>query len=354
MELIVLDSDFAPLQFLKYIELQWNRKFYDVGDFSVQILASEYDPKAKFVQLSGRPELGLIQKVEYSESISGEYVQLSGFFSEKILNEKIIFPTFTAENQSISNIWSDVWEKYILDTDLAYEYHMFTKNSNESVYQTKLSKMATGDSVGEMLSETFKPSKIAIAATYNVLTDSLFFELKKGRDLTQDNTEGNNFVVFSEYFGNLQSATYIEDNSNYKNYAIVQGEGEGADRTTVVVDLSNGSLKREIYVDARDLRKEDNFSNEDYELLLRQRGIEKLSEYVNITNLETGTVANASFEYLKDYDLGDTIDVAVNQIEKSFKAQIIEISEVIGGNSHNITLTFGDEIPTIWKKARIR
>lgn len=353
MDLLALDANFAPLNYFKFIELQWNRKFYEPGDFSVQILYEEYDPSAKFVQLIGRPELGLIQKVEYSESSDGIYVQLSGFFAEKLPDEKITFPTFSAENQTIESFFSSVWNQYINNSDLAIEYHM-RKLEPESLNAARISKMSTGDSITTMLCEALKPSEIGLTASLDNLNVSLNFSIKKGKNLTQDNTEGNNFVVFSEFFGNLQGATYIEDNSGYKNYAVVQGEGEGTERRTVYVDLSNGQTKRQLYVDARDLRQEEGISIADYEAQLRQRGIEKLSETVDITNLETNIVSNAGFDYMIDYDLGDMVDIEVSMLGKSCQAQIIEASEVISGMKHDVTLTFGDEVPTIWKKARIR
>lgn len=353
MELLALDYNFAPLMFFKYIELQWNRKFYEIGDFSVMIAANEYNPAAKFVWLKGRPEIGLIQKVEYSESNEGSFVQLSGFFGEKLLDEKIVFPTYSGQNQLIENLFSSVWNQYIQGTDLQSEYHL-ERLANSLSSTDRISKTATGDSVASMLIEALKPLQIALQASFDNINEKIVFSLKAGNDLTQDNTQGNNFVVFSEYFGNLQGATYIEDNSNYKNYAVVQGEGEGSARATVYVDLSNGATKRVLYVDARDLRQEEGITSAQYQAQLRQRGLEKLSETVDITNLETDIIANAGFTYVVDYDLGDKVDISVNQIEKSYKSQIIEASEVINGSGHEVTLTFGDHVPTVWQKARIR
>lgn len=354
MELIALDSNFTPLVYLNYIELQWNRKFYEVGDFSVQITADQYDSNAKYIMLKDRPELGIIQKVEYSEKNSGLFVQMSGFFAEKLLDEKIAYPAYSKANQTVENFFSGVWSKYINSTDLQSEYHLDIKKNLYPEITDRISKQTTGNPITELLMVTLQPFNISLKASLDYDENKIIFEIIKGRDLTQDNTEGNNFVIFSEYFGNLKEATYLEDNSNYKNYAIVQGAGEGSSRKTVIVDKSNGKTKRQLYVDARDLQKDDDMTDAEYSEQLRQRGLEKLLDTVNITNLETDIMANAGFEYIADYDLGDTVDISVNIIQKSFKAQIIEASEVISGISHNVTLTFGDKVPTIWKKARIR
>ena len=218
----------------------------------------------------------------------------------------------------------------------------------------RFGKMTTGDAVGSMLYKTFQSQKVSYEAYYDLENAEVVYSLRMGKDLTQDNTDGNNFVVFSEGFGNLAEAVVTEDSSNYKNYAIVQGEGEGASRITVTVDQTGGATKRELYVDAKNIRQEEGVTLAAYKDQLRQSGREKLEEHVNITNVETTVTPNNGFRYLDDYDLGDTVDIIVSSISRAYVAQIIEIAEVIKGTKHEINITFGDEIPSVWKKARIQ
>ena len=96
MQLLALDSGFQPVSYLPYFNLQWDREYYAVGEFSVQIAAANYDPAMAYLYTPDRPETGIIQKVELTETIKGRFVQLSGYFLEAILNDKVVYPTYYA------------------------------------------------------------------------------------------------------------------------------------------------------------------------------------------------------------------------------------------------------------------
>ena len=42
MQLLALDAGFQPVAYLPYFNLQWTREYYTVGQFSVQIAATDY------------------------------------------------------------------------------------------------------------------------------------------------------------------------------------------------------------------------------------------------------------------------------------------------------------------------
>ena len=55
--------------------------------------------------------------------------------------------------------------------------------------------------------------------------------------------------------GIFKNLVVTTDDSNYKNYAVVAGSGEGDQRQKVIVDNSGGEKLKRLYVDARDLQK---------------------------------------------------------------------------------------------------
>ena len=61
---------------------------------------------------------------------------------------------------------------------------------------------------------------------------------------------------YSTKWGNLQQAAWAFGDSDYANVAIVQGAGEGTNRATVTVGLTDltSADRRELYVDARDVQ----------------------------------------------------------------------------------------------------
>ena len=96
MNLAFMDKDFNIIKYFKYINLQWIRRYYEPGEFSVQLPASEYMADAVYLFTKDRPELGLVQKRQYADGYDGEIIQLSGYFFEYKLNDKITFPRFNA------------------------------------------------------------------------------------------------------------------------------------------------------------------------------------------------------------------------------------------------------------------
>ena len=96
MNLALMDKDFNIIKYFKYINLQWIRRYYEPGEFSVQLPASEYMADAVYLFTKDRPELGLVQKRQYADGYDGEIIQLSGYFFEYKLNDKITFPRFNA------------------------------------------------------------------------------------------------------------------------------------------------------------------------------------------------------------------------------------------------------------------
>ena len=80
MNLVFLDAEFNMIKSVDFINLQWNRRYYECGQYSVQILAEDYEDAFQYVYRDTEVELGIVQKVEYTSEERGELVQISGFF----------------------------------------------------------------------------------------------------------------------------------------------------------------------------------------------------------------------------------------------------------------------------------
>lgn len=76
---------------IPYTSLQWNRKYYEVGTFEMCVPVDVYDKSWKYIGTTERYEVGIVQKVEYSdEGVYGQKdtVVVSGFFLEEMLNSR--------------------------------------------------------------------------------------------------------------------------------------------------------------------------------------------------------------------------------------------------------------------------
>jgi hypothetical protein len=148
-----------------------------------------------------------------------------------------------------------------------------------------------------------------------------------------------------------------------KSVAYVAGEGEGAERKVIVSgdNASPGFLRRELYVDARDLQSEvpnddgttTKISDEDYRDILNDRGGEKLAECDITESFEAKmrVVGDVQYKYGIDYFKGDKVLIQDTELGIQVVATISEISENYD-DEYELMITFGYEYPTLIEKIK--
>lgn len=105
LQVMPLDESFNLVSGpLDYESLQWNRRYYEAGDFSMSVLSSDYDPSWAYIYTPFRPEMGIIQKVECADTShtpdGKDTVTVSGFFLDFIL-DKLVFLVEETEQQKV-------------------------------------------------------------------------------------------------------------------------------------------------------------------------------------------------------------------------------------------------------------
>lgn len=331
MDIYALNAELERVAVLAPINVQWNRKYYECGDFAIQLYAENYSDEFKYVYRKGK-ELGLIQKVEYSFSNNIKTVMISGFFSEKELDDSIIYPAYSGTGTPEEQMRA-IFNKY---------------NTNNSIQLGELQGL--GESVsykndgidvcemGKSMYEMLKTQQMSLKIDYDFEHNTKTLKVFKGKDRTHDQTE-NSFATFSVKFGNITKVNYVSDSSNYKNYFVATDASGGS----YTLDLSNGGDKHKMRFNSG-----SNMTNAE----LQQYTKEQAEKYANITNFEV-EVNPSFYEYGVDYDLGDICDVVINDLTISYKCCIIEIYEVYKAGEQNISLVLGDKIPTNLAKARL-
>ena len=145
-------------------------------------------------------------------------------------------------------------------------------------------------------------------------------------------------LVFSQTFGNLTVNSVLLSTENLKNHAIVLGAGEGNARVQVVVDRSNGQQKRSMIVDARDLTRGENETDDAYRARLIARGVEKLLE-------KQGTWECAFAPFAKDfgvrYDLGDILTVLLPDYGIKLQARVSRFTQKAQQNKTTTSIEVG-------------
>ena len=337
MNLVFLDSDFNMIKSVDYINLQWNRRYYECGQYSVQILAKDYEDTFQYVYRDTEVELGIVQKVEYTSEERGEFIQISGFFMESILKDYILYPTFSF-NGSVKNCISKIIDTYCADIP------NFIIDTSQAP-TTQISFQATGEEVAAQLYSILQKYEYSFSLGYNYINNEINFKVWTGLDRTSEvaPTLGHEPAIFSQNWGHFKNLVVTTDTSNYKNYAVVAGSGEGDQRQKVIVDNSGGETLKRLYVDARDLQQEEGMSQQQYWDTLSERGGEYLNKYKKILNINFDFIGD--MEYKENFDLGDKCDIILKNTDEVYQTRIIGIDEVVKENQKEVKLQFGDKIP---------
>ena len=322
MQFIALNESFELVSFLSPLLVQWNRKYYECGDFEIEIQHKQYLNEMKYVYTKDRPEIGIINKVVYDK----DKVTLKGYFLNKILDDKIVYPTYYGSGEITQTLMRMINAN---KEDIRIDSYNLLNGS-------KVDFQSTGDEVGKKLYEVLATQEMSYNLSYDYVNDLFVFSFSKG----EDKTVGDDIVVFSTKFKNLSEPILNDDDSEFKNYALVAGTGKADERIYTSIDLSNGRHKKQLFVDARDMKQEEQ-SLEQYMAELNQRGLEKLAEH-QVRHDISFKLIGKSDDYRKRYDLGDKVVIILSDINKKYEVRIIGIYEVFKDGMHTFDIEVGN------------
>jgi len=183
----------------------------------------------------------------------------------------------------------------------------------------------------------------------------MVFSPRIGKDRGYNQSE-NSPMLFSPEWKTLHTLSFTDSDLDYKNVAIVAGQGEGVDRKTTTVGEAKGVDRFEMFVDARDVENEvrpeegDPYPRPEEDIIadLKKRGEQKLEERKQVLHMEGKALPHESFVYEKDWDLGDIVTVRDLEWGVTMDARITEVNEVYeGGRPPVIEPIFGNDKPTL-------
>lgn len=183
------------------------------------------------------------------------------------------------------------------------------------------------------------------------------FEVYEGRNISV-NQDVHDPVVFSPQFGNIKDMQFVDSDLNYRNVAIVAGQGEGVDRRVIEVGQAVGLDRYETFVDARDIAEETDDEEPvqrpigDIERDLRNRGNQSLAEMSQEVYLEGQILTGGPFKYETDWNLGDIPTLQNKDWGVTLDSRITEVTEVYERDGVQLSAVFGQSRPTLISKIK--
>ena len=354
MTVIFLDPEFNPLSapIDDFRSLVWTRNYFEHDTFSL-VLSGGYfvvARHARYLWAVDTGRLGLVLGVRYSDEGGRRELVVTGKGAEALLDLRCTLHTTTLAGE-LEPALRDLLIRHALTGERALPGVVL--DAPAGVNQP-IRKQVTGKPLGEIMYETLMPFGLSYYVRFDPDEKKIFFGLWSGKDRTQSQSQ-NTFSVFSSSFGNLLTTEYVYDREGYYNFAYVAGEETGANRVIVEVDhVPEGEERREVFIDARDLRSEYTDENgekrtlsaNEYREVLRQRGIEKLAE-MNYKESVNAEVDVGVLRYGVDFDLGDICEVVNSDISLTWTARITSIDEVFESDKMRVVPRFGEKISFI-------
>lgn len=346
MDLLLLDKNFQICGIIDdFSSLVWNRKYYECGSFTLQTKLDKYNDikMAKYIYCKDFIETGVIEAINIQDS--NNIVETSGRFLESILAKRVIDVTKYFTNKTTEDIIRS------LITDLAIN------NTTRKIDKLKLgtrqglgtsrTMQMTGDNLLTKIYELCKEDELSIRVRYDFENDEIIAEVWQGLNRL-DTQNVNTWAIFSKNFENVTDSTYNTDKTKYCNFAYVEGEvqdenGEKHRVGTTVDRIKEGEERIELYVDARDLQKDEETTDAEYLEMLKERGIEKLNENNKVEEASFSIDPYSNLIYKQDFDLGDKVVYKNTELGFNIENRIVGISEAYENGNMTIDITFGDE-----------
>ena len=346
MDLYILNRDFEILGVIDdYASVIWTTRYTQAGDFEIYIPATPKNLSllrtGNYVKRWDDDMVGIIRTINITTDVeNGDYITASGPDLKSILASRIVWQQTILSGSVYQCISKLLTDNIISPTVSERKIENFSIAPNTLVETETIEKQTTGDNLLDVIVEICETFGYGFKLTLDE-RNSIVFSLYKGVDRSQ-NQGANSRIVFSKDFDNLANTTYMYDESNYYNVALVAGEGEGSERKTQAVGTASGLDRYELFVDSRNISSnEGEITEEEYNAQLSQQGLEALAEHQTTESFEGQVIEQYTYFYKQDYFLGDIV-TAENELGIMASTRITEVIESEDGTGHKIIPTFSD------------
>ncbi|MFS1511891.1 siphovirus ReqiPepy6 Gp37-like family protein [Chengkuizengella sp. SCS-71B] len=360
MELYVFNKQFEMIGIIdSFISLIWTRNYYKAGTVELHVNLPQTDDEAiRTLQLLQKGNLLVksdsSEEAAYIDSILLEDDELEkgivqGFFIDQLIGQRIVWGT-----QNKSGSVEEVMKYYVSQNCIEPEnvnrvIPNLVLSQNRSI-ETHANESVSYKNLAEFMETLANKHDVGWRILFDITNKQYIFDVFDGFNRTDEQFE-NPRAIFALEYENILNQTYSDSVRNYKNMALVAGEGEGSDRKIYSMnDDMTGFDRVEHYVDARDLQSEIDgqvLSNSEYQELLKERGLSKLAELQSIKTFEAGISLYSNLVYKQDFGLGDLVTIKNKRWGIQLNTRITSIEEVYENDVVDIRVNFGNNIPTL-------
>lgn len=320
MKLSLYDAQLNRISIIesRFISCMWSEGYNTTQPFTLELQATdEYKAKVKPDCYVGRDDRKTLMVIKTVRVKDGRIIA-SGKQANRVLDD-VAFHGIIQAGAVLDQAVYDAWE-----TSEKFENVVIAQPSLAVTYDHQISNK----------------SFLLLCETMCQATDTGFRVVRKDKTVAVEfyKPEADPNRVLSERYGSLKIDSITLSTENKKNHAIVLGEGEGENRVCVEVDLSAGKQKRSMFVDARDILREEGESDDSYNARLAARGYEMLLEQQGTWECAMNPMPQ---EFGTLYDLGDVITVLLPDYGLKLQSRLVRFTQQSQNNVIDTILEVG-------------
>ena len=322
----------------------WNVQYNGLNEFELIVAGTDENIEKLAVGRYLVRDIDVIDNNEYRnvmiittnrltfDTDTGWILTVTGNGLKALLKRRVIWTQTNLDGTVENGIRTLITENAINPSDTARMIPNMVLDSASGLTD-EFEAQCFGENLAEWIQQTCE--------TYNYGWDIYISESKYHIKIYKG-TDRSGTVIFSRNYDNLISGDYEYNKDEYKNAAIVGGEGEGKEQRRVTIGTATGLDRYETYVDGSGVSSDGEIITlETYLNMLKEYGKNEIAQTA-ITQTFTGeVVANGMYKLNEDYFLGDVVHI---ENERGIEANS-RISEIIYSEDENgvvVSPTFND------------
>lgn len=348
MDIYVLDSSAQILDMIDTFESNiWTVQYFDTNDFELVVPATDKNidllQKDRLLCRDKDRDGGTWQNVMIIENIKivadwedGNQMTVSGRGLKSIVGRRVIWKQTNLTGKVETGIRQIITENIISPDDEKRKIDNFILDEPAGITDT-FDIQAMGEDLDEWITSACQT--YGIGWDVYIKDGKFVFKLYKGLDRSY-NQKNRLPVVFSDEFDNLLASTYTYERAEFKNAALIGGEGEGVNQRTTTIGDSSGLERYEAYIDGSSVSSNGTIiTEEQYYKMLQDYAKDELNTTSFTESFEGNVIPDGNYILNQDYFLGDTVQV-INEYGISATPRIVEIIESEDQNGTSTVPTF--------------
>lgn len=322
--------------------LRWTRRYSQCGSFELKAIATPDNIALLALDnlfwKSDDEEAGIVEHLEMNQA-DKETITVSGRFATSFLARRILWGTETLSGDLSACALQLLNNHLITPSDASRQIAGVSFAS--PLLGVTVNTQVSFKNLMDTITGLCEASDRGIKTVFDPSTGNLTVTLYAGA-VSQ--------AVFSREYENLTSQIYTQSTMDYANTALIGGEGEGAARVMASIAETAGETRREVFVDAKDLRQEDFGAG--YPAALLYRGQNRLSELAMAHSFDAEVNPHGNLRYKVDFDLGQVVTVLSKKWGVTLSARITEIEESYDASGQSLNIVFGKGALSLLQKLK--